>query len=71
VPGLHVPEVIVERMRIAETQGRAADEGMTIACEIAVAVRPHVHGVKISTAAGALKSGLGVMRALADCAEQR
>jgi len=71
VPGLHVPEVIVERMRVAETEGRAAAEGMTIACEIAVAVRPHVQGVKISTAAGALQSGLGVMRALAQCAEQR
>ena len=69
VPGLHVPDAIVERMRIAETEGRAVDEGMKIACEIAVAVRAHVQGVKISTAAGALKSGLGVMRALSACAE--
>jgi methionine synthase / methylenetetrahydrofolate reductase(NADPH) len=71
VPGLHVPDAIVERMRVAETEGRAAAEGMTIACELAVEVRPHVQGVKISTAAGALKSGLGVMRALAACAEQQ
>jgi methionine synthase / methylenetetrahydrofolate reductase(NADPH) len=67
VPGVRVPELVVERMRVAETEGRAAAEGMSIACEIAVAVRGHVQGVQIATAAGALKSGLGVMRALSEC----
>lgn len=67
VPGLRVPDRVVERMRVAEADGRAAEEGMAIACEIATEVHPHVQGVQISTAAGALQSSLGVMRALAGC----
>lgn len=67
VPGLRVPERVVERMRVAEADGRASAEGMAIACEIATDVHPHVQGVQISTAAGALQSSLGVMRALTEC----
>ena len=40
VPGIRVPEPIVERMRRADAEGRASDEGLSIACEIAVEVRP-------------------------------
>jgi homocysteine S-methyltransferase len=65
VPGVSVSEAVVERMRRAEAAGRAAAEGLEIASEIAAAVRPHVQGIQISTAAGAIDSALGVMKALA------
>jgi homocysteine S-methyltransferase len=65
VPGVSVSEAVVERMRRAEAAGRAAAEGLAIASEIAAELRPHVHGIQISTAAGAIDSALGVMKALA------
>ena len=65
VPGVSVSEAVVERMRRAETAGREAAEGLEIASELAAAVRPHVQGIQISTAAGAIDSALGVMKALA------
>ena len=70
VPGIRVPELIVERMRRADAAGRASEEGLNIACEIAVEVRPLVQGVLISPAAGALRSGFGVMKALTECSRQ-
>jgi 5,10-methylenetetrahydrofolate reductase len=65
VPGVSVSEAVVERMRRAEAAGRAAAEGLAIASEIVAEVRPHVQGIQISTAAGAIESALGVMKALA------
>jgi len=47
VPGVQVPEALVERMRRAEAAGRAADEGLAIAREIAADVRPMVQGLQI------------------------
>ncbi len=70
VPGVRVPELILERMRRADADGRAADEGLNIACEIAVEVRHLVQGVLISPTPGALRSGLGVMKALAECSRR-
>jgi len=49
VPGVQVPDALVERMRRAETAGRAAEEGLAIAREIAAAVRPMVQGLQIET----------------------
>ena len=65
VPGVYVPDAIVDRMRRAESAGGAAQEGLAIASEIVSAVRRHVQGIQISTAAGALDSTLGIMKALA------
>jgi homocysteine S-methyltransferase len=65
VPGVSVSEAVIERMRRAESAGGAGAEGLAIASEIAAEVRPHVQGIQISTAAGALESALGVMKALA------
>jgi homocysteine S-methyltransferase len=61
VPGVRMPEAIVERMRRAEANGRAADEGLAIAREIAADVRPLVHGVQISTAPRAIDMALGLI----------
>jgi homocysteine S-methyltransferase len=67
VPGVRVPELIIERMRRAEADGRARQEGLGIACEVAAEVRSLVNGVLISPAAGALQTGFAVMKSLAEC----
>jgi methionine synthase / methylenetetrahydrofolate reductase (NADH) len=61
VPGVRVPDGLVERMRRAEAAGRAADEGMAIAREITAAVRPFVQGLQISTSPKAIQSALGLL----------
>jgi methionine synthase I (cobalamin-dependent)/5,10-methylenetetrahydrofolate reductase len=61
VPGVRVPEAIVERMRTAEAAGRAPAEGLAIAREIAAEIRPLVQGIQISTAVGAVEAALAVM----------
>jgi homocysteine S-methyltransferase len=63
VPGVHVPDAIVERMRKAESDGRAQAEGVLIAREVAAEIRPLVQGLQISTAAGAVDAALQVMEA--------
>jgi homocysteine S-methyltransferase len=64
VPGVRVPESIVDRVRRAESSGRAAAEGLAIASEIAAAVRPHVQGIQISASTGAIETALSVVEAL-------
>jgi methionine synthase I (cobalamin-dependent)/5,10-methylenetetrahydrofolate reductase len=64
VPGVRVPEAVVERMRRAEADGRAADEGLAIAREVAADIRPLVRGVQISTAPKAIDMALGVIEAV-------
>jgi len=61
VPGVRVPDAIVERMHRADGDGRAADEGLAIAREIALAIRPMVQGVQISTAPRAIDMALGLI----------
>ena len=63
VPGVRVPDAVVERMRRADAAGRAADEGLAIAREIAAEVRPLVQGVQISTAPKAVAMALAVIEA--------
>jgi methionine synthase / methylenetetrahydrofolate reductase(NADPH) len=65
VPGVSIAPAVVDRMRRAEIAGRASAEGLAIASEIVAEVRPHVQGIQISTAAGAIESALDVMKALA------
>ena len=65
VPGVRVPESIVDRMRRAEAAGRAQAEGLAIASEIATAVRPMSEGIQISTAAGSVEAALDVIAGLA------
>jgi methionine synthase / methylenetetrahydrofolate reductase(NADPH) len=64
VPGVRVPEVVMERMRRAENDGRAAEEGLTIAREIAAQIRPVVQGVQITATPKAIDVALGVIDAL-------
>ncbi len=48
VPNLRVPEALLARMRTADGQGRAAEEGLAIALEIADAVRGRVQGLQVA-----------------------
>lgn len=61
VPGISVPQHVLDRMREAEAQGRAAEEGRAIASEIVAAVRPDVQGLQISTAGGQITAALDVI----------
>jgi homocysteine S-methyltransferase len=64
VPGVRVPDAVIDRMRRAEAQGRAVQEGLAIAREIAGEVRPLVQGVQISATPKAIDVALGVIDAL-------
>ena len=64
VPGVRVPESVLARMRQAEADGRATDEGLAIAREIAAEVRALVQGVQISTAPKAVDMALAVIDAV-------
>ena len=70
VPGVRVPDAIVDRMRSADAAGSATEEGLSIACEIAVEIRPLVQGVQLTPAMGSLHSSFGVMRALTECSQR-
>lgn len=48
VPGVSVPDPILERMRAATGGERAAAEGVAIAREIIERIRPYVQGVQVS-----------------------
>ena len=64
VPGVRVPDAIVERMRRADVDGRARDEGLAIAREIIADIRALVQGVQISTAPRAMEMALGLIEGL-------
>src|SRR5205085_9340268 len=49
VPGVHVPDAVLDRMRLAEGTEAAAREGVAIAREIGSAVLNGVGGVQVAT----------------------
>lgn len=63
VPGVVVPDTVVERMRAAEASGAAAarTEGIRIAREIVAAVRPLVRGVHLATPDGDVDAAMEVL----------
>ena len=63
VPGVRVPDDVVERMRRAELRGEAAAEGLAIAREVTGEIRSMVQGLQISTTSGAVAAALGVIEA--------
>ncbi len=65
VPGVNVPDIVLDRMREADAAGRAADEGIAIAREVIAGIRPLVQGLQITTAAGAIESALDVLETAA------
>ncbi|MDQ3169837.1 MAG: methylenetetrahydrofolate reductase, partial [Acidobacteriota bacterium] len=62
VPGVRVPETVVARMRDAEAAGRAGDEGLQIALQVAEALKGRVAGVIVS-GVGDLTEAVDALRA--------
>lgn len=63
VPGVQVPEAIVDRMRRAGERSRehAVDEGIAIAREMLALVRPSVQGAQVSAPFGKVELALKVL----------
>jgi homocysteine S-methyltransferase len=66
VPGVQVPQVVVERMRRAQEHGAAAArvEGVAIAIEMIEAVKDLVQGVQVSAPTGRIEAALEVLASL-------
>ena len=64
VPGVRVPDALMERMRRADGHDHAAAEGIAIAREIATALRNVVQGIQVSTASGNIEAALAVVDGL-------
>jgi homocysteine S-methyltransferase len=64
VPGVSVPDVILERMRRADTKDRARIEGVAIAREALQALLPYVQGAQISAPFGRYQTALEVAQAI-------
>jgi methionine synthase I (cobalamin-dependent)/5,10-methylenetetrahydrofolate reductase len=63
VPGMHVPDELLERMRAADP-GLAAREGIAIARTIAAELRGSVQGLQDSTQSGDIEATLAVLDGL-------
>jgi homocysteine S-methyltransferase len=64
LPGVRVPAAVIDRMRDAETAGRAAAEGLVIAREIAAAIRSEVQGLQVTMASGSLEAAFELLGGL-------
>lgn len=64
VPGVRVPEAMLERMRHADGPDGALTEGIRIARELATALRPMVQGIQVSSASGNVEAALAVLDGL-------
>jgi homocysteine S-methyltransferase len=64
VPGVRVPDALLDRMRRADGQEAAAAEGIAIAREIAAELRQTVQGVLVSTQSGDIDAALAVVDGL-------
>jgi methionine synthase / methylenetetrahydrofolate reductase(NADPH) len=64
VPGVSVPDSILERMRRADTKDKARIEGVAIAREALAALLPHVQGAQISAPFGRYQTALEVAEAI-------
>jgi homocysteine S-methyltransferase len=64
VPGVRVPDAVMDRMRRADGAAAAAAEGIAVAREIAGALRSVVQGVQVSTPSGNIEAALAVVDGL-------
>jgi homocysteine S-methyltransferase len=64
VPGVRVPEPLMERMRSADGHDAAGAEGIAIARDIARALRGAVQGIQVSTQSGNIDAALAVIDGL-------
>ena len=70
VPGVNVPEEVMERMRVASEKGRefAMREGVLIAREALEAIRSEIAGVQVSAPLGRADLALDVLDGFVDAA---
>lgn len=61
VPGVSIPEPIMERMRSARDKESARRVGIEIAREMLAALRPHIQGVQVSAPFGNVETALAVL----------
>jgi methionine synthase I (cobalamin-dependent)/5,10-methylenetetrahydrofolate reductase len=64
VPGVRVPDAVLERMRRADGADAAAAEGIAVAREIVAELRGAVQGVQVSTQSGDIEAALAVLDGL-------
>ncbi len=64
VPGVLVPDALLERMRRADADGGAVAEGIAIARQLAGALKGLVQGVQVSTQSGDIDSALAAVDGL-------
>ena len=64
VPGVRVPDEMLERMRRSGDADAASQEGIAIARELGMGLRSAVQGVQISTASGDIGAALAVLDGL-------
>ncbi len=61
VPGVRVPQELVDRMRRADDRGTAAEEGIAIARDIVAAIKPRVQGIQLGAPGRDLTAILAVL----------
>jgi len=61
VPGVSIPEPIMERMRSAGDKESARRTGIEIAREMLAALRPQIQGVQVSAPFGNVETALAVL----------
>jgi methionine synthase I (cobalamin-dependent)/5,10-methylenetetrahydrofolate reductase len=61
VPGVHVPDQVLERMRSARNAESAAAQGIAIARDTLIAIRPMVQGVHIGAPGSRVDAALAVL----------
>jgi len=64
VPGVYIPDSVMERMKKAEERGEAVKEGIDIARENLLEVRDSVQGVQVSAPFGKYERAIGVIKAM-------
>jgi len=64
VPGVRVPDAVLDRMRRADGADAAAAEGIAVAREIVAELRGAVQGVQVSTQSGDIDAALAVLDGL-------
>jgi homocysteine S-methyltransferase len=64
VPGVRVPDPLLDRMRNVDRPDDAGHEGVAIAREIAAALRGMVQGIQVSTQSGDIDAALAVIDGL-------
>src|SRR5258706_404056 len=64
VPGVRVPDALLERMRRADGSEAAIREGIAIARETAIELKASVQGLQVSTASGDIAAALAVLDGL-------